>query len=254
MFVKLTNSTTAKIIQENYFLSYKPRWDVRGCSLTLGAYSNGYEHEHHVATETVGSTSWFDELRFDKTKSVLSSVYLRVPEENIDLEDLSKVWMEKSPLTGLLSLADPKYFEPEPTSFRWFDPTGRILICINENALTETQNSLRLRVAIDFDLMFSNKQLCGWILSNPLNYITRGWEQPKPIENDSEIAEIVYRYLHLVSEDFLEQMEDENPDILKVLLDLNQKSKNITSPSYQREVICECIQSIIEQFYGELVA
>jgi hypothetical protein len=253
MFVKLTSSTTAKIIQENYFLSHKPRWDVRGCSLVLGAYHDGYEHEHHVAAETFGSTSWFDELRFDKTKLVLSSIYFRVPEENIDLKDFSKVWMEESPLTGLLSLTDPEYFESEPSSFRWFDPKGEVLICINENALSETQDRLRLRVAIDFDLMFSNNQLCGWILSHPLNYITRGWEQPNPIEDDGEIASIVYKYLQLVSEDFLEKMEDEDSDVLEALLDLNRKSKNTTSMGYQREVICECIESIIEQFYGQLV-
>jgi hypothetical protein len=255
MFVRLANSTIAEIIQEHRFLLHTPRWDVRGRSLVLGTYNDGYEHENHVINETVGSTTWFDEFRFDINNFVLTSTYFRVPEENIDLENLSKSLMKSNRLTGLLRLTNPEYFEPKPTRFRWFDPEGKFLFCVNENALSETsQNSFRLRIATDVDLMFENNLFSGWILSNPLHYVTKGWDQPRPTESSREVASIAYQYLQLVSEDFLEQMEDENPDVLQALLNVRQQSVKSKDTGYQRAVFNECIESIIDQFYGDLLS
>jgi hypothetical protein len=253
MLVNLASLTTAEVVQKDQFLSHKPRWDVRGISLVLGAYNNGYEHEEHLVMDSVGSTDNF-ELRFNKNNLVLTSALFRVPETNIDLATSSIPWLEEIPLTGLLHLTDPKYFEPEPPEFRWFDPEGQVLICINEHGLSEQQNRFRLRIAMDVDLMFSDNQLCGWMLSQPLRYVTHEWEDPQPFDSDTELASIAHKYLQLVSEDFFEQMEDEDPKILQALLEVKQKLQNKHSLGYQRKVFGQSIESIVEQYYGELAA
>jgi hypothetical protein len=257
MLVELTNSTKAEIICESTFLPYQPRWEIRDCSLLVGSYNSGEEHEHHVVTETVGSGNWykseFDEFRFDKSDLLLKSIWLQVPEKNIDLENSIRSWIEKDPQISSLRLMGSEYFAPEPTDLRWLDPQGQLLVCIYEHALSDFKNRNRIRIATDVDLMFGDNQLCGWILSNPLHYVIKGWDQPCPMVEDSDLPAIACKYFQLISEDFIEQIEDEDPEILKSLLELNQEAKNINSLGYQREIFCECIESIIEQFYGQLV-
>jgi hypothetical protein len=257
MLVKLTSSTTVEIVQEGHSLPYQPRWEVRDRSILVGPYKSGEEHEHHVVSETVGSGNWykseFDEFRFDKTDLLLRSIWLQVPEKNI-AENPIKSWMEKIPIVGALRLSESEYFAPEPTDLRWFDPEGNLLVCIYNYALAEFKDRIRLCIATDVELIFGDNQLCGWILSQPLHYVTQGWEDPHLANEDSEVKSIASKYLQLVSEDFIEQMEDEDPDVLQDLLDIKNKSRNTSNLSYQRKVFAECIESIINQFYGELVA
>jgi hypothetical protein len=86
VFVYLTDSTIADVLQEAKTLPYQPRWEVGGRSLKVGSYHNGDEHEHHVVAETIGSGLWYgphdnDEFRFDKDDLTLKSIWFLIPEK-----------------------------------------------------------------------------------------------------------------------------------------------------------------------------
>jgi hypothetical protein len=263
MHVYLTDSTTAEVLLEVGLLSYQPRWGISGRSLKVGSYRNGDEHEHHVVAETIGSGLWYgpednDEFRFDKKDLTLESIWFLIPEENMDLESLVELWIRQEPLVGLLRLDNSESLEgfpPEIADFRWFDPQGRMLVCITENALLEAENRTRLRIATDVELMFADNHLCGWILFQPLKYAIYGWEDPHPLEfADSTLTMATQEYLRIASEPFVDQLLDEDPEVLKALQNINQKLKEGSIIGYQRKVLSDSIESLIENFYDEVAA
>jgi hypothetical protein len=263
MFLYLTDSTVAEVLHEAEILPYPPRWGACGDSLIVGSYRNGDEHEHHVVAETIGSGLWYgpesnDEFRFGEEDLTLKSIWFRTLEENMDLGSVIEPWIKQEPLVGSLRLTsseDLEGFSPGLTDFRWFDPQGQMFACIKKNALLEAESHTRLRIAADVDLMFADDQLCGWILSNPLKYATRGWESPHPLEHeDTMLITVAYEYFQLVTEPFIEQMEDEDPSVLHALQNLNQQLKDVDIMGYQRKVFSDRIENLIEDFYGEIAA
>jgi hypothetical protein len=257
MIVELADSVKAEIISGNQSLSCYPSWEISAHSVSIGSYTSGEEHEKHVVHDTIGSGNWyrseFNEFRFDKTNRLLKSISFNILEENINLkEDFLRSWLEKSPVIGTLYLIEPDYFSPEPADYRWFDPQGEMLICLYEYATSADLEIIRLRIAQDFDLVFGNGQLYGWILFQPLKYVVQGWEQSRPMEADDKLGPIVHKYFQLVSEDTIDQLMDKDSELLKSLLSLKKETQNSNSLSYQRTVLKDCIESVIDNFYGKL--
>jgi hypothetical protein len=263
VFVYLTDSTIANILQEAATLPYPPRWGVGGRSLTVGSYHNGDEHEHHFVAETIGSGLWYgpednNEFRFGENDLILKSIWFPIPENNMDLENLVKLWIEQEPLVGSLRLTSPESvegFSPEFADFRWFDPQGQMLVCITKNALSETENRTRLRIATDVELLFTDNHLCGWILFQPLKYAVNGWEDPHPLEfTDKALVAATQEYLRIASEPFVDQMLDEDPEVLEALQNIDRKLKEGSNVGYQHKVLINSIERLIENFYTEVVA
>jgi hypothetical protein len=261
--VYLTDSTIVEVLHEAEILPYQPRWGVSGRSLKVGSYCNGDEHEHHVVVETIGSGLWYgpednNEFRFDKNDLTLKSIWFPIPEKNMDLGSLVEQWIRKEPLSGSLRLAsseDLEGFSPEFADFRWFDPQGQMLVCITNNALSKTESRTRLRIATDVELMFIDNHLCGWILFQPLKYAVCGWEDPQPLEfADSTLAMATQEYLRIASESFIDQLLDEDPEVLKILQNIDQKLKEVSNIGYQHKVLSDSIERLIENFYSEIAA
>jgi hypothetical protein len=257
MIIELANSVTAEIIPGNQSLSSCPLLEIRDLSLCIGSYNSGEEHEKHIVYDTIGSGNWyqsdFDEFCFDKTNRLLKSIWLHIPEENIYLEeDFISLWSNESPIIGTLCLIEPDNFSPEPTDYRWFDPKGQMLVCLYEYAISTDFEVTRLRIAQDFDLVFSDGQLQGWILFQPFKYVGKTWEQPRPEEGDIELGSIIHEYLQLISEDTIDKLMDKDSELLQSLLSLKRKTENSDRLGYQRVALKDCIESIVDSFYGKL--
>lgn len=261
MFVYLTDSTIADVLQEAETLPYPPRWGVSGRSLKVGSYHNGDEHEHHVVAETIGSGLWYgpedsNEFRFDENNLTLKSIWFPIPEENMDLGNLVELWTRQEPLVGALRLTNSEGFSPEFADFRWFDPQGQMLVCITKNALLEAKDRTRLRIATNVELMFIDNHFSGWILFQPLKYAVYGWEDPHPLEfeEDSTLTMATQEYLQIASKPFIDQLLDEDPEVLKALQNINQKLDKGITIGYQQKVLKDSIKRLIENFYDDIAA
>ena len=261
MIVKLQDSCKAKITY-GINISHNPRWGLRELSLIMGPYHDGEEHERHFL-QTIGSGNWYrseyEEFRFSKETLLLESVWFHVPEVNLESENFISLWQFEPPVEGLLTLSQPQVFNPEPTTFRWMAPNGEFLACITEMALLNTNERLRLRIANDFDLLFVEQTICGWMLSHPINYLVKSWDEPYSVASDEKIAdekiaEFLYEYLALVADPYIEQMEDEDPEILQRLLSLHNRIVVTNGSVNQRRIISDCIKDIVEQFYAQTIS
>lgn len=251
MFVNLQDLNTDELVLGTVLPS-NPRWGLRINSLVVGPYDSDETYEQHYL-ETIGSGDWYlagnEEFRFDKTDNLLRSVWFHIPEVNIE-EELIMVWRDLPLVEGLLRLIPSQEVNPEMGDFRYFEPNGRLLACVTEAALKDSKHRLKLRIAREFDLLFADNQFCGWLLSNPTDYLVYLWDTPCPIKvEDNSIALLVREYLTLVAEPYIEQMEEAEPKIREQLeklhnkIDLNHRAVN------QCRIIHDAITDILEKFY-----
>ena len=253
MNIKLQGSAMAEIITGGE-LAEQPRWGLRSGSLIIAPYRTGDEHEHHYL-ETIGSGTWHrseeDEFRFDKTSRTLRSLWLHVPDRNLPSAEFLGTLQLVPRMEGLLRLTSPQSFSLEPSDYRWLAPDGKVLACIREALAKEPKDSIRLRIAHDFDLLFIEGRLCGWLLWEPARYLVKAWEKPYPSEPTDALISELHDYLDLVAEPNFLRMEDKDPYILRALLDLRERLRDDTGVG-QRQVLRESLDYVIEKFYGKV--
>ena len=252
MDVDLYDSVSAEVIQ-GVQLKQKPRWGLRDLSLMVGPYGSGEAHEQHFLA-SIGSGNWyrpeFDEMLFGRESFVLESIWFHIPGENYASDEFIASWKKEQPIQGLPRLKTSQSFQLEPTEFRLMDSGCMFLSCITRKALEAHNVRLRLRIAKDFDLLFSDGRLCGWLLFDPAHYLVRGWEEPYATEPNDKDRGLLYEYQNLVVQPNIEKMEDEDSSMLQKLKELQSRIKSDSDITNQRAVLKESVDDIIDSFYG----
>ena len=252
MLVKLTDSVEAEIVYQEK-LPWMLSWEMRAGYVIIGPYLNMDEHEQHYL-KTIGSGDWHapmgSEFRFDKDNLLLKSIWVKALEENLESGSVIEEWTSQQPIEGILRLLSSQDFYCEANDYRWMSPDGKLLAAITETNLVRSNNKIRLRVAKNFELLFAEQEWCGWLLHNPAQYLTEPNSQAK---SDRKLALWASEYLTLVSEPYIEQMEDEEAEILEKLLDLRNRIDLTSGAIEHRQVIKETVEDVIEHFYGSEV-
>lgn len=251
MIVKLLDSVSAEVIK-GLNLQVIPRWMIGGLAVIITPF-NSVEEYYKQILHTFGSFdcmgSGSEGMRFSQKDLLLQSVWFRVPEINLSSNQEFLLWQNQEPQIGTLHLLSAEEFYLDPTDVRWFDPNAGSLICIKEESLTVGSERLRLRIAEDFDLLFADQKLSGWLLSSAEQYLVDFWENPSLIKADEKLKLLTYDLLSLVSENNIEKMDDQDPDILQALIDLHKKIRYNCGYVSQGRVLLAWIADITERFY-----
>lgn len=249
MLFKLENSAKVEVIEGKH-LPWIPTWTPMPDNIAIGSYNNMEEHEQHYL-QTVGSGNWYapdvSEFRFTEENLLLTSIWVQVLEENLQSSEMIEGWLNKKPVEGTLRLISPKVFRCEINDYRWMSSDGKLLAAINDTDLVKSDDKFRLRVANDFDLLFAERKWCGWLLSNPARYLTK---PNTAADSDPELNSLTFEYVSLVSEPFIEQMDDKDPEIFKRLNNLRNKINLKDGAVEHRQVLYDCLGDVIENFYG----
>lgn len=233
-------------------IAQTPRWMLDGRNVLIGPYHSTEEHEQHVS-QTVGSTDWLwsahDELRFDRETLLLQSTLFIVPDATLPPDLSLEVWQTVPQETGLLKLLQAQNFQLEPTDFRWMDPEGEALICVTKSALDASQQRFRLRINEDMDLFFINEQFCGWALLHPARFVVDAWEEADETSEDAQFVALLYDYLALLTDPFIEQMEDRDAHLFERLRDLYTRITLVSLSSKRYYVLQAAVADKIDRFY-----
>ncbi|WP_414549578.1 hypothetical protein [Anabaena sp. CCY 0017] len=203
MIVKLLDSVCAEVIKRSHLQISPRRWMLDRLAVVVGSFNSMEEYERQIlqpfgSFDCMGSGS--EGIRFSQKDLLLQSVWFRVPEINLPSDKVSLLWQNQEPQIGQLHLLTAQEFHLYPTDVRCFDPNTGILICLSEASLIVAGERLRLRIAENFDLLFVDQKLCGFLLSSAEQYLVEIWETPYPTEADKEFKALLYESLALVSE------------------------------------------------------
>jgi hypothetical protein len=251
MKVQLTKTIAAEIYP-NYVLQALPRWLFER-TIIVGQYKSMDEHESHIA-KTVGSYDYYyrssDELRFGEIELLLESISFEVPELNVSSNLDPDRWNSVLPQEGIIRLSSSLDFYLEPVDCRWINPDGNYLLGLLNGWQDNFSNPYRLRIAKDLDLLFINKDFCGWMLSDPSNYLVGNLEFPQQVQIDRKLPSLVSEYLTLVTDDFVKRMEEEESQARNELVLLRSKIQVDKELSSQRETLLKRVEDLLEAFYG----
>ncbi|GER89884.1 hypothetical protein KDW_40460 [Dictyobacter vulcani] len=227
------SDTVDVVVDKKIEITISPRWMFDGRKVILGPYHTADEHEKHVS-QTTGSMEWLwsdtDEIRFAKTTLALQSMMLNVPDASLAQTEILAIW-QKAPINdGSLQLRQAQDFQIEPTRWRWMDQNSEVLTCFLPRALDDAKQRLRLRLAQDIEILFADTYYCGWSLHHTARYIVDAWEEPSGYDVDDKTTKLIYDYLSLVTDPYIEKMEDQDEVILQKLLDLSERTEVTVQP------------------------
>ncbi len=192
-----------------------------------------------------------DEFRFDNTSGLLESLSVRLPEDN--LEDFGAVapWLAVTPVVGVPRRDDHEAFQSDVADVRWCAEDGGVLVGLYGAAIGMVADPLRLRVTDEFDLLFANGRLAGWLLENPEHHLLavrdgRVVEQPP----DPEFAVLLKQYFDLIdNRHMIELFEEEDPEGRQLLADLRERIALDRGATHRRTALAEKISYLDARWY-----
>lgn len=251
MFLKLTEQATARIV-EDVQLGLSPRWHLYPPIVMLGPFNTQEERSAQYG-QTIGSGGDSHEFRFGRYSRLLEGVtaFLQLKESATFSAQTLIDWQTAPMLKGILELVSPDDYFSIPVEDIYFglDSQGSSLICMMYPEPGKSEK-LRLQIALDFECLFCGLKLCGWKLSNPMNYIVRDYDTPHSIEPKGELIEAVRDYLRIIAVPSFDRVDTRDPDFLRECLVLQDRLRKIADTSaYQATVMCNAIEEIVEFFY-----
>ncbi|MBV9712506.1 MAG: hypothetical protein JO011_16505 [Ktedonobacteraceae bacterium] len=107
----------------------------------------------------------------------------------------------------------------------------------------------RLQVASHLELLFSDEELCGWSLFHPAEFVVDGWEEPSLDERDEGFPGLLYEYMALVTDPYIELMEDKDAEILAALQNLYARIIADSKASRRRTILRAAVADKLDRFY-----
>ena len=252
MLLELIDSIWVKVIKNTY-LPYYPRW-LDNMVMVSPCTSIQEYYERHIVN-TVGSFDFFDclpeKIRFDEKELFLQSTLFMIPDDEMTSDSqIFRKWCQVKPVKGRLYLLKAQNFAIDIVAdYRWICPESNIFMGISKFGLKESEEIFRLRIAPDFDLLFLNKRLCGWILLNPERYIVSDFDEQVINQSAPELKILTYEYLKLTSGFFLDKMYHSDPHVYDLLTSLHLKISKYNLA--QLETLKEKLEHIINLYYSE---
>ncbi|WP_441251057.1 hypothetical protein [Kitasatospora sp. McL0602] len=250
MDVLLTGGVTA-VVGPGPGSCPRPELLLDGSLVTVGPYADRDAHEQQVL-DTDGSVDWFslehvDELRFDRGSGLLRSLALHVPDQPAG--PCSGASELPPPTPGTLRLGETRQFHLPATTVRRHTPAALLCHYIDPESSVGTP-SLRLRVAEDLDLLFTNGRLTGWLLTGPARHLSDGSGPSPAVQDDNELAAALARFLTLTTYPALDALLDEDPRA-RLLLERIHADIPLTAGDFlRRAVLRDRIDELIADWYG----
>jgi hypothetical protein len=196
---------------------------------------------------THGNVWWLwadgDTFRFDATTGLLESLSMRLPETNLADAGVVAPWLGLTPVAGVLRREDKKSFTTDIADVRWCAEDGSVLVGLHDSAVGSVAEPLRVRVADEFDLLFADGRLAGWLLENPERHLvgpeddTLGAQPPDP-----EFAVLLKHYFDLIDHPHMEELfEEEDPAGRQLLASLRERIALDRGATHRRSVLSEKI-------------
>jgi hypothetical protein len=193
-----------------------------------------------------------DEFRFDTTTGLLESVAVHLPESNLADPGLIAPWLGLTPVVGVPRREDHKSFDSDAAGVRWCAEDGGVLAGLYGPAMRAVAEPLRLRVVDEFDLLFADGRLAGWLLENPERHLVGPQDDTLDAHPpDPEFAVLLKQYFDLIDHPHMEEFfEEEDPVGRQLLADLRERIALDRGAIHRRSVLSEKIRYHAARWYG----
>lgn len=136
-----------------------------------------------------------------------------------------------------------------PTKFRYFDSASRLLIC-TKRFLSQDMAMDLVEIKSDFFLLFFESSYFGFVLKNPLSYLTsNAIEKPDyKSEPNSDEYELINRFFEIMSENNLEKLNDDMGMLVHNLDKTITPRLSCIKSNFRKKIITDSIHELLD-FY-----
>ncbi|HET6711322.1 hypothetical protein [Amycolatopsis sp.] len=193
-----------------------------------------------------------DVFRFDATTGLLETVSMHLPETNLADPGVIARWLELTPVAGVLHRADRTSFTTAVAEVRWCAEDGGVLAGLYGSAAGPVTEPLRLRVTDEFDLLFADGRLAGWLMENPERHLVGPEDDTlDPQPPDPEFAALLKEYFDLIDHPHMDELFDEaDPEGQQLLADLRERITLDRGAVHRRSVLSEKLREHTALWYG----
>lgn len=227
-----------------------PRYVAGGLVVVVGARIPQELREQYLA-DTFGSVDWLwsgaDEMRFSRDGGSLVGAVFQVPEQGAELARWWDRCRDRPVGEGALSAPLGRNFDLLPADVRWVSPSGDVLVCLRSQASTESTAVVRLRISRDFDLLFIDGHLAGWLLEQPATYLVgEAVDVPADVTDGHGLGRLLSKYLSLVSLPKVEMIQDGDEGALEEVDELEREITTNELVVPQKEVLLQALRELVE--------
>lgn len=218
------------------------RWNFGGNSSLISLNSNK-KREMLISSE-----HWFADISdlfyFDNHKKLMG-INISIPNINCRIKITSN-------FAGFcsLNLLNDKLFNVSPMKFRFFDPIKKILFLFNEENIQGEVSCYSLYK--DFFIMAQDNKFIGYILNNPIKYLTDNEfgfmdDVTEPSAEEYFIFDCFFEY---ISDNKLEEFNDDMSKLVFYVNENLQKKLNSIKSDYRRNIFFQELNSLFEYYCG----
>ncbi|EEH2569810.1 hypothetical protein GYD59_004661, partial [Salmonella enterica] len=182
-------------------LNYNIFWSFTTVSLAWSLDADDLQYS--LSEKYIGSNHYISDegYAFDCKSNALTGIFLNVPDENFDGANFLQNCLKSDVIRGIpYALNNVKFSAISSTDYRYLSDNADYLICISRDCIEHHTDILRLQIHERLDLIFINKEHCGFILKDPVRSLVRfaDFDIEQNINADTAIDISPYMNLYLL--------------------------------------------------------
>ncbi|MFD3701415.1 hypothetical protein ACFWUZ_35875 [Streptomyces sp. NPDC058646] len=235
-------------------LSITPRFNFRDFRVRVAPYANSEERGQYLR-DTFGSAGFLwdtpDELRFDTADRKLVGAEFQLVGEAADAEDSARVPVTPLSLPCGLRADETHDFSLEMATELCRAPGDAVLTCLRDLDVLDEPLEARIGIAPDVALLVQHGTMVGWSLTDPVRYLTRGFEPPDPAPPALATRLLFTECLDIITTPVLDEVRLQDPAALSRLRAVDEALRNQREDQYRADAMTSLITDLVED-YGNL--
>ncbi|GAA1011267.1 hypothetical protein STXM2123_4294 [Streptomyces sp. F-3] len=250
MTIRLTFNGAWRATVTDDPLPITPRFT--GGSVIIAPYADAKERGQFLAN-TFGSQDWLwdnpDVLRFDPISRQLVGAEFRMPEESASAEDSARLPDTPTVRPGGLRADEVQDFRHEMCTVLCRAPGDTVLTCLRDPDVLDEPLEARIGIAPDVALLVQHGTVVGWSLTDPVRYVTIGFNAPDPNPPSPSTRRLFTECLDLITTPVADDVVDSEPAALARLRAADKALRAQPEDRRRADALLEMISSLME-LYG----
>lgn len=223
-----------------------------GHSVVIARYTNMQEHERFLA-DTFGSQWWLwdtpDILRFDPDSRKLVGAELQMPYVSADAETTTRMPVMPAVRPGGVRADEIRDFRHEMCTVLCRAPGDAMLTCLRDLDVLNEPLEARIGIAPDVALLVQHGTVVGWSLTDPVRYVTSGFDTPDLNPPSLTTRRLFTECLDLITTPVVYDVADGEPAALARLRATDEALRTQPEDRHRADALLEMIATLME-FYG----
>ncbi|WP_086792662.1 hypothetical protein [Streptomyces thermovulgaris] len=223
-----------------------------GDSVVIARYMNVEERERFFVT-TFGSREWLwdapDIFRFNSDSRELVGAEFQMPYVSAEAETTTRVPIMPAVRPGGLRADEVQGFRHEMCTVLCRVPGDAMLTCLRDPDVLDEPLEARIGIAPDVALLVQHGTVVGWSLTDPVRYVTIGFNAPDPNPPSPSTRRLFTECLDLITTPVADDVVDSEPAALARLRAADKALRAQPEDRRRADALLEMISSLME-LYG----